>query len=323
MEASSRSGTKAFNFVFYCTIALCGQNSRAAELKKQEIRSDSLLCDVFPFSCTSVIKSGSGAHTCVPVGNARHADCYTTFTFRAPRAETRSHTRTHTPWVWVWLRGYLPALWFRHASLFWSLVTHKLSSPSSCCVLSTFLYQCSAQELGAWPRSTKGLIAALKPCRNVLVGGPFHLPHSWVPLHWDAQIISAPQESCLFTCLTSSSRLNDVMTDDDQIYPPRSPLRVRVCAPIRGPHTPASTDQCSDSLEHPELLEAYISPYQRTLITPSMSEQIHVHTSIHKAPLTHSVCPPSPTFLLLLFARIWLHTHGAHSDTCIHTSLVT
>lgn len=98
------------------------------------------------------------------------------------------------------------------------------------------------------------------------------------------------------------------MTDDDQIYPPRSTLRVRVCALIRGPHTPASTDQCSESLEHPELLEACTSPYQRTLITPSMSEQIHVHTSIHKAPLTHSVCPLSSTFLLPLFARIWLHT---------------
>lgn len=120
MEASSRSHTKAFNFVFYCTIALCGQNSRAAEPKNR--RYDLILfCAMFPFSCTSVIKSRSEAHTCVPVGNARHANCYTAFTFRASRAETRSHTRTYSQWVWVWLRGYLPALWSQHASLFWSL----------------------------------------------------------------------------------------------------------------------------------------------------------------------------------------------------------
>lgn len=104
MEASSRSHTKAFNFVFYCTIALCGQNSRAAEPKNR--RYDLILfCAMFPFSCTSVIKSRSEAHTCVPVGNARHANCYTAFTFRASRAETRSHTRTYSQWVWVWLRG--------------------------------------------------------------------------------------------------------------------------------------------------------------------------------------------------------------------------
>lgn len=70
----------------------------------------------------------------------------------------------------------------------------------------------------------------------------------------------------------------------------------------------------------PRALEAYISSYQKTLITPSMSEQIHVHTSIHKASLTHSMCPPSPVFLSFYYSQECGCMYGTHSDTRIRTS---
>lgn len=77
------------------------------------------------------------------------------------------------------------------------------------------------------------------------------------------------------------------MTEYDQIYPPKSMLCMRVlCVLIKRPHTSECASVCRFS-GAPTALDAYISPYQRTLIAPSMSEQIHAHTSIHKASLTH------------------------------------
>lgn len=52
--------------------------------------------------------------------------------------------------------------------------------------------------------------------------------------------------------------------------------------------------------------DANISPYQRTLIAPSMSEQIHVQKSIHKASPTQSRCPLCEIFLLVLFTKMRL-----------------
>ncbi len=77
------------------------------------------------------------------------------------------------------------------------------------------------------------------------------------------------------------------MTDDDQIYPPKSMPFVRVHVLIKRPHT-SEHGSVFRFVGAPRALDAYISPYQRTLIVPSMSEQIHVRT-IHKASLTHSV----------------------------------
>lgn len=120
------------------------------------------------------------------------------------------------------------------------------------------------------------------------------------------------------------------MTDDDQIHPPKSlPLVactyacVCVCALIKRPHTTERGWVCRFS-GAPRALDAYISPCQRTLIAPSMSEQIHVCTSIHKASLTHTLCPPSPIFFLLpLFTRMWPHIWDSlrHMYTHTHNSL--
>ncbi len=92
-------------------------------------------------------------------------------------------------------------------------------------------------------------------------------------------------------------------------------LRVRApaCVAIKRPHT---TERRSvfKFFGAPRALEAYISPNQRALIALSMSEQIHVHTSIHEASHTHSKPTPSPIFLLLLSTRMWLHIW----DSLIH-----
>lgn len=166
--------------------------------------------------------------------------------------------------------------------------------------------------LGLWPRSTKVFLAPLESWRNGLVWHAFHLPVSWMLIHWEPEMLSAPHESYLFACFTWLN--NDMM--DDQMYPPKLTLPVCVCVHmlIRRPHT---IEHCPvfSFTEAPKALEAYISPYQRTLIAPRMSAQIHVHTSIHEAHLMHLVCA-----LRLLFIFFYLQscdcTYGTHSDSC-------
>lgn len=80
---------------------------------------------------------------------------------------------------------------------------------------------------------------------------------------------------------------------------------------IKRPHTSERGSVCR-FIGAPRAYDAYISPYQRTLIAPSMSEQIHVHTSIHKTSPTHSTCPLSTIFLLVLFIWTW-KTYTHHS----------
>lgn len=87
------------------------------------------------------------------------------------------------------------------------------------------------------------------------------------------------------------------MTAHDQIYPPKLMLFVRAhaCVLIKRPHTSERGSVCR-FIGAPRPLDAYFSPYQRTLIAPSMLEQIHVRTNIHKAFLMHTMFPPSPIF---------------------------
>lgn len=90
--------------------------------------------------------------------------------------------------------------------------------------------------------------------------------------------------------------------------PPKLMLFVSICVCmlIKRPHTSERGSVC----RFIGALDACISPYQRTLIAPSMSEQIHVCTSIHKASLTHTMCPPSLTSLPVVIHNMGLtQTH--------------
>lgn len=133
---------------------------------------------------------------------------------------TRTHTSlSHTvslinPLVTVWV----PARVFRrsscgvksqHASTFWSLSPTAFISLVLLHYVSTSFYQSSSGALPGSLTEKHKRTCCLKPGRNGLVWGCFPLPVSWVPLHWVAQMLSTPPESCLFTCLTWSSGLND------------------------------------------------------------------------------------------------------------------
>lgn len=129
----------------------------------------------------------------------------------------------------------------------------------------------------------------LKPCRNGLVWGSFHLPVSWALLHWDAEMLSNPMGELfiyLFNFIILAQwrydwRWSNIPTQVDAASA-HSCLCVCVCLLIKRPHTSECGSLC-EFIGAPKALDAYISPYQRTLIAPSMSEQIDVHTSVHKA----------------------------------------
>lgn len=74
----------------------------------------------------------------------------------------------------------------------------------------------------------------------------------------------------------------------------------------------------------PRALETHIAAYQRTLIAPSKSQQIDVHKSIHKASLTHSLCP---SILCLPSPQECVCTCGTHPDSCTltltHTHIIS
>lgn len=70
---------------------------------------------------------------------------------------------------------------------------------------------------------------------------------------------------------------------------------LRVCVLIKSPYTSDCESVCR-LIGATGAFNAYISSYQRLLIAPSVSEQIHVYTSIDKALFTHSLCPPCPIF---------------------------
>lgn len=111
---------------------------------------------------------------------------------------------------------------------------------SSCvrCVSSTHLYQNAAAALGASPRSTKGVIAALKPCRNVPVC--FHLPVSWVPLHfWRPDHIRPTEELfiCSFNLIILAGWRYDWRWSNIPTQVDTEGALTHVCTPITSTHT--------------------------------------------------------------------------------------
>ena len=98
-------------------------------------------------------------------------------------------------------------------------------------------------------------------------------------------------------------------------------LCVRACLLIKRPRT-SEHGSVFRFIGAPRALEAYISPYQRTLIALCMSEQIHVHTSIHKASLMHTMCPPSPIFLFsIIHKNVAAHMGLTQTHVYTHHSL--
>lgn len=72
-------------------------------------------------------------------------------------------------------------------------------------------------------------------------------------------------------------------------------LFVCMCVLIKRLHTSDCGSVCR-FIGATGAFNAYIPSYQRLLIAPSVSEQKHVCTSIHKASFMHSLCPPCPIF---------------------------
>lgn len=68
-----------------------------------------------------------------------------------------------------------------------------------------------------------------------------------------------------------------------------------MCVLIKRPHTTDYGSVCR-FIGATGAFNAYVSSYQRLLIAHSVSEQIHVCTSIHKASFTHTLCPLCPIF---------------------------
>lgn len=244
----------------------------------------------------------------------------------APWTGTRTHTYIHntitytdtdTQWVWLillWLCGYLPVfqmkLEWREVPACLSVlisVTHHIHLLRLVAFCKHFFIKqyrgtgslttkhkktyCCVEAMQKWP----GLRLLSSPCQ--LGAAPLRC--------WDAISTTGELFIYLFNLIILAEwrydgRWTNTPTQVDAVH-----AQMRVCALIKTPHTSEHGSGCR-FIGAPRALDAYISPYQRTLIAPSMSEQIHVRTSIHKASLVHTVCPPCPIFLLL-FTRMWLH----------------
>lgn len=112
------------------------------------------------------------------------------------------------------------------------------SSSCVCCASWTHLNENAAAMLGAWPRHTKELIAALKPGRNGPVGS--NLAVSWVPLHFWCWDHISPTEQ-LFICFLNLIILAGWRYDwwwsniPTQVDAERA--LTHVCTPITATHT--------------------------------------------------------------------------------------
>lgn len=153
----------------------------------------------------------------------------------------QEHTRMHTAiahistvslinplcrflWTCQCVRWDWSGVKFQHVFLFWSL-------PHTTFISLIFLHFVNislsklCRVLGDWPRPTKQVYCYVEAMQKW--PGLTHLSSSCQvePLHWEAQMLSAPHGSCLFTCLNF---MNTSMTDADKIYPPRLKLSVHI-----------------------------------------------------------------------------------------------
>lgn len=112
------------------------------------------------------------------------------------------------------------------------------SSSCVCCAWWTHLYENAAALLGAWPRSTKELIAALKASRNVPVGS--NLAVSWVPLHfWCWDHISPTEQLfiCFFGLIILAGWRSDWRWSNIPTQVDAERALTHVCTPITATHT--------------------------------------------------------------------------------------